>query len=175
MYKMKFCYALTVILAMFLSSNAFANKNNFTSQSLGTTPKNVQQVISKKIISEVKKHGGPNAMKALRNAKSQGAKLAALKRIAKVCRECKMTKQFVGPLTSTAQSRTNTNVSAAFWGNDRNGCGWAHCLSHWGQHIPCKGMPGDPQEPDPEPSDDETGSPEDERPCDPNHETCPTK
>jgi hypothetical protein len=117
-----------------------------------------QPILAEKVKSELKKNLDKRQLRKLENAKTQKELVELLKVEAKRCNECTTTRKLVGKLSVGSNPDKSESVSS-FWGEttDENGCGWAHCLTYWGEHIPCQGMPGDEEVEDegPEGGDDD--------------------
>lgn len=149
---------IVLLVGTFLfSSPAFA-KGNKGSKSFGISkakaPK-AQMILSKKVKKELSKGVGKKGIARIKKAKTQKDLVRALNAELKKCEQCPTTKKLLAGL-KVGSKGNDTGAVAYFWGDttDEDGCGWAHCLSHWGSHIPCQGMPGDEEE-DPEPKDDD--------------------
>jgi len=93
-----------------------------------------QAFLMKKVMAEVRQVLGKKAVRKLERAKNGKARLRVMKILDKKCAgQCSL-------LASTVQ-RLSVSKATAKLAAKNNNCGPYHCLSQWGCHIPCKGLP----------------------------------
>ena len=141
-------------------------------QRLGLGPKAGQKQLAGRVKGEVVKALGPDGESRLAAVQNSQDYKALLGEVKAKCEDCKVSAALLEGLkvvdTKVRPGLGGGTVIAEAASGD---CGPFHCLSWWGEHFPCQGMPGDEDDDDggeegKEPGGEEEKEPETE-PADP--------
>ena len=130
---------VSLLLSLTCVSNAHAEaklpdlKAKLLSKLEGKSAEIDQDLLMARLKNELNRELGLKAVRKVERAKNQKVLIRVLKNLNKRCKaKCPVLTMVVKSLSANKRAFKHLN---------QNGCGPFHCLSQWGCHIPCKGLP----------------------------------